>query len=457
MLSVLAALTAGLALWDKSGGNGFALFTGVILCYSAVNLCSYCHDMPDNMKAFAVGLVIALACSVRIYHAVSLPQPPNRTVYDVTGTVSGLREWGKNYVATIDADNGERYIARMRFAEMMEGTRIEFSGITQALRPSASGFSEVKFWSARGVTSWVNLRDVRELPEKFSLARMRYRLSRSLAMYAPTLTGEYLRAAWLGERNKELNEKHRRWGTSHLLAVSGFHVGIIIIVMMHFFGTDALMLSVVMWAYVLLTGAAPSAMRAGLMIQAGLLAKMLGRKADGVNSVSVAGVLLLAWRPFLFWDVGFRLSVLSAMTITMLVKKEYAWLIISPVIFIVTFPQVAYTFRDVPIVGIILNVAAPAYFFFAFTAASCVMALRLAGLPFMKYVLLAAEGGFMLWEHQAETSSVYIPVMLRWNYFTAWIGAGVFLLCVCRYFGFSYGRTLGVMTAGSVAAFMMFL
>ena len=134
------------------------------------------------------------------------------------------------------------------------------------------------------------------------------------------------------------------------------------------------------------------------------MARLIGRKANGVNSVSVAGVLLLLWRPFLFWDIGFRLSVLSALTIAMMPRRKITWLIISTVVFLVTFPQVAYTFRSVPAVGVILNTVAPYYFFVAFSVASCAAFLRLIHIPFMKYILLAVEGGFMLWEKQAETA-----------------------------------------------------
>lgn len=459
MLSVLASLIAGIALWEKTHIL-LAGLAGVILFYLAVNLCSYNKNIPGQGQALCVGIVIALLCSGRIYAVLSVPSGRNRTLQDVVGTVSSVRTWGRMYVATIDVDGGGRYAVKMRFAEMMEGTRIRFSGVTQNFRTSSEGFSESRFWRARGVTSWANIHDVRELPEsqqKFSLSLMRYKLSRFLSIYTPNLTGQYLKAAWLGERSDELNDKHRRWGTSHLLAVSGFHVGIVVLIAGHLFGNNAVILSVILWAYVLLTGASPSALRAGLMLQAGLLARLVGRPNDGVNSVSLAGVLLLLWRPFLFWDIGFRLSMLSALTITMRPRKIYIWCIISIVVFIVTFPQVAYTFRNVPIIGIVMNTTAPYYFAVAFTVASLAAVLRLINFPFVNYLLLAVEGGFMLWEKQAETGTIFIPMTISWNYLTAWIGAGVFMFWTCRHFGFSQWRTLAVMTAGSFAAFMIFL
>ena len=456
MLSVLASLTAGLACWDKSA-SGLALFIGAIIFYLAVNFSSYDEHTPGTFPIFIIGLIIALIFSLRIYTVITQPQATNTTLQDMTGTVSSVRTWGRMYVAVIDTDNGKSYAVRMPFMEMLEGTRIRFSGITQAFRPQSGTFSEAKFWKARGVSGWLSIRDVHELPEKLSLPLIRTRLSRFLSIHTPNLTAQYLKAAWLGERNNELNKKHQSWGTSHLLAVSGFHVGIVILVTGYLFGSNTLFLTVILWGYILLTGAAPSAMRAGLMFQAGLTARLLGRKSDGVNCVSVAGVMLLLWRPFLFWDIGFRLSVLSALTITMMPRKKFAWLFISVIVFLVTFPQVAYTFKKAPAFGVIINTAAPAYFAIAFTAASCAAILRMIHVPFMKYILLASEGGFILWEKSAETGAQYIPAFIPYNYFTAWLGAGLFMFMLCRHFGFSSFRTLAISIAGSLAAFMLFL
>ena len=188
MLAVLASLIAGLALWDKSGGRGVVLLAGAVMFYLAVNLCSYSWEMPGRWQVFSVGIILVLMCSWRVHAVLSVPAEPNRTLTDITGTVSSLRTWGRIYVATIDAEDGKRYVTRMQFAEMMEGTRIRFSGITQKFRQSSGGFNEARFWKARGAKSWINLRDVHELPERFSLPLMRCRLSRSLAVYMPRIS-----------------------------------------------------------------------------------------------------------------------------------------------------------------------------------------------------------------------------------------------------------------------------
>ena len=449
MLAVLAGLSAGLALYDRAGVWAFIVMVPVL--YIAVMFSSYEQELPGQWPLFVMGLAICALCSLRCCYVLTRPPAENVTLTGATGTVTAVRTWGRQYVLTVDVEGGGRYAVRLPFAEYMQGTRIKFDGVTRSFRRNGD-FDEARYWGARGVTSWLSMYNVEELREKFSLALFRYRLSKKLTMYLPDAAASYLKAMWLGERDDLLNRMHRRWGTVHLLAVSGFHVGIIVLCASFIFGKNAMLLSVIMWLYILLTGAAPSALRAGLMFQAGLIARALGRPLCGVNSVSVAGVMILMWSPLMFWDIGFRLSVLCALTITTIPRKF--WLVMSPLLFLVSFPQVSHTFGEVVLVGILLNVVAPVYFTFALTIASVLGALRLMGL---RYAVMAAEGGFLLWERVADFCAETIPYSVGWNYIAAWIGTGTLVFCLCKYFRLAPLRIFAVTAGMSFAAFMMFL
>jgi hypothetical protein len=54
------------------------------------------------------------------------------------------------------------------------------------------------------------------------------------------------------------------------------------------------------------------------MVQVILAGQALGRPAKPVNSVSVAACALLLWNPWQFWDLGWRLSVVAALTLAAL-------------------------------------------------------------------------------------------------------------------------------------------
>ena len=482
MLGVLIALIAGLALYDKLGALAFIVGVPVIL--TGIMFCSYEFDLPDQWQVFIVALIFSLLCSFRIYYVLSRPAPEILHFTDESATVNLVREWGRNYAALIDTDKHGRFVARLQFNEIPEGTRIKFDGYTRNFKSAKSfgEFDEGRYWKARGAASWIqiNMNNVETLPAKFSLPRVRNKLSKALSIYMPELTGQYLKAAWLGQHTRELDEKHRRWGTSHLLAVSGFHVAIVILCARYLFGRkNILLLSLILWSYIILTGAAPSAMRAGLMIQTGLFAGVLGRRINGVNSVSVAAVILLLYRPYLFWDIGWRLSVSAALAMTAMpgrnsewflearvtrdkiLRSIVLWLIVSPAIFLVTFPQVAHTFKSVPAVGIFLNLFAPFYFSITFMIASVIAALRLIKFPFSQILIEAVDGIFILWEKFADMSANVISYSVRDNAFTlipvSWFGVGVLILLLCTYMRFSAPRTLILMTCISFVAFMLFL
>ena len=460
MFGVLFSLVSSLAVYDRLGVWAFVL--GVPLFFTGILFCSYENDLPSQWKFFACSLIIALLCSVRIYNVISQPPVKPYMLRDVTGTVELIRTWGRRgYIAVIGTERDGKFITRLPFMTLMEGTRIKFTGPVTPLRHSRSGndFSELRYWRARGVKGRVKLSYMQELPEKFSIHLMRYKLSRLLSIYMPTLTGRYLKAAWLGERVDLLNDIHKKWGTVHLLAVSGFHVAIVIFCAIFFFGQrNILLLSIILWGYIFMTGAAPSAMRAGLMIQTGLFARVLGRPVNALNSVSFAGVLLLLYSPFYFWDIGWRLSMLAVITITSFgAEKNFGWLFVSPAVFIATYPQVSYTFGSVPLIGLVLNLFAPLYFSFAFVIASVGAFIRLLNFPLSKYIMLSCEGIFIVWEYIANFFLRLIPFVFTWNNFLVWLSTGMFIMMICNYFRFSLVRSFILASAGSLLGFLIFI
>ncbi|MCR5347664.1 MAG: ComEC/Rec2 family competence protein [Fretibacterium sp.] len=460
VLTVLGAFTASLALFDRTGFPG-VLFLAPVFVLGFCFL-SYKEEVRGQWAVLAVVLTFAFIFSLRMFHVLTAPAEVPKNL-QVEGTVFLVRPWGKrNYVAVLDTPSGS-FLMKLRFATLAEGMRLKVEGITSPLKSAgrSGSFDEERYWKARGVRSWLLPSSVEPLPPEWSLPKIRYDLYRRLAIYMPLLTGAYLRAAWTGQRDEQLYKAHRAWGTSHLLAVSGFHVGIVLLFLSFFLGRrGTLVISVLLWAYILLTGAAPSALRAGLMVQSALLGRILGRPSSPVNNVCLAAVLLLFHSPFLFWDVGWRLSVLATLTITILYTDEkrssWKWLLISPAIALVTFPQVSYTFGEYPVVGLLLNLLATVVFSVALTVASLLAILRFLGCPFMPWLLSCVEGGFILWGWLAEWLRSLLPWTIPWIPFIAWTGAGTLFLLLCRYLRFSAGRTVLLTLAGTMASFWLF-
>ena len=321
-LAILAGLITAMGLEEEAGP--VLLPALALLTAAGVLLCSFRREERGQWPLFALVLLLTLLASVRIVSVLYRPLPAPMSIR-TEGIVISVRPWGRTYAAVLDTPQG-RFLLRLPFATVTEGMRLSAEGISRPLRRAAgAGFDEERFWRGYGVTAWLAASRLDPTPKQpWNLHRLRYGVSRLLTIHMPALTGAYLRAAWTGYRDASLNEAHRAWGTSHLLAVSGFHVGIVVFSVLLLLRRCPLripLLSLLLWVYILLTGAAPSALRAGAMIQAALLAELLGRPRSSVNSVAVAAVSLLLFSPHLFWNVGWRLSVLAALLIAAVLEE----------------------------------------------------------------------------------------------------------------------------------------
>ena len=462
-LAILAGLIAAMGLEEEAGPVLLPVLA--LLTAAGVLLCSFRREERGQWPLFALVLLLTLLASIRIVCVLYRPLPDLVSVR-TEGTVTSVRPWGRTYVAVFDTPQG-RFLLRLPFATVTEGMRLTAEGISRPLRRAVgTGFDEERFWRGYGVTAWLAASRLEPTPKQpWNLHRLRYEVSRLLTIHIPALTGAYLRAAWTGYRDASLNEAHRAWGTSHLLAVSGFHVGIVVFSVLLLLRRCPLripLLSLLLWVYILLTGAAPSALRAGAMIQAALLAELLGRPRSSVNSVAVAAVSLLLFSPHLFWNVGWRLSVLAALLIAAVLEEGSLrgaafWIVLSPSIWLISFPQTSYTFGSVPLAGLILNLLAPGFFSLAFSLTSAVALLHLAGLPLTPWLLDAAEGAFSLWALLANGLVFLVPWTVSWGPFLSWCGAGLLFLWICRAMRLSWARTALVASVGSAAAFLIFL
>ena len=148
---------------------------------------------------------------------------------------------------------------------------------------------------------------------------------------SPGSTVGMLEALLLGQRSSlspEVQSQMVKAGTYHVLAISGLHVGIVVLVAVSFLSTMRLprririvMAMVIVLGYAVFTGGRPSAQRATAFFALVSLSKLLEWKVDYPNLVCTAGTGLLLIFPHLAWDVGFKLSLGAVFGITLLVPQ----------------------------------------------------------------------------------------------------------------------------------------
>lgn len=123
-------------------------------------------------------------------------------------------------------------------------------------------------------------------------------------------------------------------GTMHIFAISGLHVAILCSVLVFAIGLCGVprtgwvfALSPIILLYAVTTGSRASAIRAGVMASAYLLAPALRRRPDGVSALALAGVGILAWQPAQLFEIGFIFSFAAVAGILTLVPVLDAMLL----------------------------------------------------------------------------------------------------------------------------------
>lgn len=133
-----------------------------------------------------------------------------------------------------------------------------------------------------------------------------------------------LSAMLLGNRRgipDDLLDKFSQTGTSHMIAISGMHIGIISAILMSLLIGLGLRRQIAFWVatvflvlFIIMVGAPASAVRAGMMSFLALLALNLGRLNKSINALLLVAVIMLLINPkLLIADIGFQLSFMAVL------------------------------------------------------------------------------------------------------------------------------------------------
>ena len=178
---------------------------------------------------------------------------------------------------------------------------------------------------------------------------------------------------------KDTKMQFAKAGISHILALSGFHLTVIVtlldvLLMRGMFKrrwrkVSALMIIPALWAFAFIAGMPPSLVRATAMCSVIQLAFVIGHLQQLKNACGIALFMMVLANPMYIMDVGFQLSFLSVIGIATVglplcewFKQRVGWwayftdvISISLVCTLFTFPVVAYHFGQIPVYSIISN------------------------------------------------------------------------------------------------------
>ncbi len=249
--------------------------------------------------------------------------------------------------------SGRIFVNIFRDADIAYGDKILIAGkLHKPFRfDSSSKFSYENYLKRRGITYLLSVGRSGRLDvvapdcgdKIFAVSlTIKNRLKGIMARYLSDVEGGLLQALVIGDRYdipKAINDLFVQTGTSHVLAVSGFNVGIVaflffLILKMFPLGrrTQYLVTILLIIGYAFLTGLKPPVVRATIMATIFLLSYVLERESDTLNSLFLAALIILASNPMNLFDVGFQLSFISVLAIILFYPRVISWFEKFPVL-----------------------------------------------------------------------------------------------------------------------------
>lgn len=140
-----------------------------------------------------------------------------------------------------------------------------------------------------------------------------------------------INALLLGQRqdiSKAVYSSYTNAGAIHILAVSGLHIGIILLILSfilkplehykHGKLIKAILLVSFLWFFALIAGLSASVTRAVTMFSIVTIALNLKRPTNIYNTLAISMFIILLFKPMFLFDIGFQLSYLAVFSIVVI-------------------------------------------------------------------------------------------------------------------------------------------
>lgn len=229
-----------------------------------------------------------------------------------------------------------------------------------------------------------------------------------------------IQAALLGDDSQLVDETQALYsatGIGHILCVSGFHVALIVSFLLSFVayiglpyrGRYIFVISGI-WFYALLTGMENSTVRASIMATVIMVARIIWEEEDFWISMALSILIILIWRPYSLFSMGFQLSFAAVGAIGIsqcylqkwgkeikglrkkLLQTVLPWLMIT----FITSPIIAFHYYEIPFLSSVLNLLVLPIFSLLIILGWLVLGAYLMGLniiwPLVKGITILLQG-----------------------------------------------------------------
>lgn len=399
-LFVAVSLAVGIAAARYVFSGNWWIFAVACVCYAGITV--FCVVTRKNV-AMAICCVVALAVGFALMTASAHSQFNDEVIdckAEVSGRVTDVARNGKESNSVYLDEcyvNGKSVKGKILYysydaTNIRCGDMLVLKG-TLNTAYGVQGSTTNTFYSKNNVKYLLSSATIK------SQTQGKMKLDERIRKYVYDRCNEYMDsnadvayALLCGDRNAMDDDKYtvfQRAGITHLLAVSGLHVGVVVaaitLVLKRFKLRPAVELAIIVLPllfYAWICGFSPSVSRAVIMLCCVYVAKIFHGKADLLNSLGIAATIILLFRPVYLFDLGFKLSFLSVFGISTLFLPINRWIsakvksaalryVISSAATttccsLITAFCVAAHFGEVPTFGLITNVVAIPVLSFAF-------------------------------------------------------------------------------------------
>ena len=324
-------------------GYIFGIITGLYQKIGIAFILFFILKLKLNKKNF----IIIIVCFILSYIHISFLENMYDTKYDekydkvnMIGVVVSnpiKRDYSVEYTIKVKKFNqsrkfnGTKLILKVKKSEndyLKYGQIVQVKGEFEKAKTSGNykGFDYREYLRTKGVHGIItsNQGDIKVVKENginlisILINNLRLKINFNIDKILPEENSALCLGILIGDRNeisKEIEDAFRDSSLTHMLAVSGGHVAYIIMGMNKLFEKIRInkrlkntLIIILLFIFMILTGASPSVERACIVGILATLAEILYKQSDTINNLSLSLIIILLINPYSIVDVGLLMS-----------------------------------------------------------------------------------------------------------------------------------------------------
>ncbi len=317
------------------------------------------------------------------------------TILSISTTSTGKIRWNVSIDSTAigSISSTQSYHARVLADEASQkatiGDKVHFSGtiIPIAEKRNPYEFNYKQYLKSKSISVQIKLNQLRQVTPNRSIFAWVWWREHALKLVEKNFSKEtapIAKALLIGYKqdlDSDSKTAFARAGLSHIMAVSGLHVGFIIApfwIIIPYFWTKKhgskiglAILILILLIYAGITGFSASVLRASVMAGFLTYGKLFHKVSDSINLTAAAGLVLLIINPAQLFEIGFQLSFTAVLIILLILPviqhllpywlrirwfgKPLMVIIVSLVVQFGLYPLQVFYFGEISLVSPIAN------------------------------------------------------------------------------------------------------